>query len=93
MEVDDNSLHPGCVTNDERDKLTITSETQYPLLMLQKSDVWTTLSQTIMKFYTCFVVSSVHGKRIKNDFVEMEMPTRDGKSPQKMLAKEYWLRF
>ena len=63
VEVDDHFLQPGCVTNDERDKLTITSETQNPLVLLQNSDVWITLCQFIKKFYTCFVVSFVHKKR------------------------------
>ncbi len=37
LEVDDYFLHSGCVTNDERDELTITSETQNSL-MLQNLD-------------------------------------------------------
>ena len=65
LELDDYFLHSGCVTNDERDKLTITSETQNPFLMLQNFDVWATLCRIIKKFYMCFVVSFVHEKRIK----------------------------
>ena len=65
LEVDDFFLHPGCVTNDERGKLTITSETQDPLLMSQSSDIWTTVCEVIKKFYMCSVVSFVHKKRVK----------------------------
>ena len=92
LEVDDYSLHSGCVTNDQRDKLTITLETQNPFLMLQNFDVWTTLCRTIEKFYTCFVVSLCTESVSKNDFVEMERPKIDEKSPQKMLAKKCWPR-
>ena len=65
LEIDDYFLRPVCVINDERDKLILMSETQNALLMLQNADVWTTLCQFIKKFYTCFVVSFVHKKRVK----------------------------
>ena len=65
LEVDDYFLRPRCVNHDERGKLTITSETQNPLLMSKSSDIWTTLCEVIKKFYTCSVVSFVHKKRVK----------------------------
>ncbi len=76
LEADDYFLRRGCVTNDER--LTITSETQDPLLMLQNSDVWTTSCQVIKKFYTCFMVSFVRKKRVKKPIIPSNAKERWG---------------
>ena len=88
LEVDDYFLNSGCVTNDEGHKTTITSETQNPFLKLQNFDVWTTLCQIIKKFYTCFVVSLVHEKRIEKQLCGKGNAKERQKIPSEDACKE-----
>ena len=100
LELNDFFLHSRCIRNNQRGKPTVRIEARDPPLMLQNSDVWTTLCEIIKKFHTSSVVSFVHKKRVKKWFCgdgnakeRWRIPSEDACERVVVKFCHFWLRY